>query len=117
MGTGEGQFVVITFEQVLTDFRADGFDQVTDIAQDRVVAPNRVVALSQIVKANQAKYRADQAEGPEPSMGRKVGQADTSEEQAAGQNGVAAGKRSFHESSTDMRDPAKDRASARAENP
>ncbi|MCY1176505.1 hypothetical protein D9M73_167800 [compost metagenome] len=117
LGARERQLVVITLKQVLANFRADGFDQVTDVAQNRIVAPYRMVALAQVVQANQAEQGADQGEGPEPGMTRKKGQADAGEEQAAGQTGVAAGKRSFHESSTDMRDPAKDRASARAENP
>ncbi|MCY1456424.1 hypothetical protein D9M71_736440 [compost metagenome] len=45
LGAGKGQGVAVGFEQVLTDFRANRFDQVTDVAQDRVIAAHRVGAL------------------------------------------------------------------------
>ncbi|MNC46371.1 hypothetical protein D3C75_953910 [compost metagenome] len=96
MGTGEGQFVVITFEQVLTDFRADGFDQVTDIAQDRVVASHRMVALAQVIQTDQAEQRGDQRYRPQPGMLGQQGQAGESEDKAEYEAGVAAGKRVFH---------------------
>ena len=117
LGAGERQLVVIALEQVLANFRANGFNQVADIAENRVVASHCVMALSQVIEANQAEQRTDQGEGPQPHMVGKKRQADTGKQQTADQTGIAAGKRSFHESSTDMRDPSKDRASAQAENP
>ncbi|MNV75778.1 hypothetical protein D3C71_1690940 [compost metagenome] len=65
---GERQLVVVALDQVLADFRADGFDQVADVAQDRVVAAHGVVALPQVVQADQAEQRGDQCERPQPGM-------------------------------------------------
>ncbi|MCY1412097.1 hypothetical protein D9M71_274950 [compost metagenome] len=64
LGPGKRQLVVIALEQVLTNLRADGFDQVTDVAEDRVVAPYCVVALAQVIEADQAEQRADQGQRP-----------------------------------------------------
>lgn len=50
LGPGEGQGVAVGFQQVLADFRTDAFHQVTDIAQDRVIAAHRVGALQQVVR-------------------------------------------------------------------
>lgn len=93
---GERQLVVVTFDQVLADFRADGFDQVTDIAQDRVVASHRMVALAQVIQTDQAEQRGDQRYRPQPGMLGQQGQAGESEDKAEYEAGVAAGKRVFH---------------------
>lgn len=71
LGPGERQLVVVAFKQVLANFRADGFDQVTDIAQDRVVASHRVMALAQVIEADQAEQGSDQRQGPEARVGRE----------------------------------------------
>jgi len=65
---GERQLVVVALDQVLADLRADGFDQVADVAQDRVVAAHGVVALPQVVQADQAEQRGDQCQRPQPGM-------------------------------------------------
>lgn len=89
--TGEGQLVVVAFYQVLADLRADGFDQVADVAQDRVVAPYCVMALAQVVQANQAEQGGDHRQRPEPGERGKQGKAGAGENQADGQAGVTAG--------------------------
>ncbi|MNI73889.1 hypothetical protein D3C73_1299330 [compost metagenome] len=89
LGSGEGQGFTVGFEQVLADFRADAFDQITDIAQDRVVAAHRVGALQQIEQADQAEDAGDGGDRPEPVIVKK-GQAGEGEYHADGKEGVAA---------------------------
>jgi hypothetical protein len=92
---GERQLVVVALDQVLANFRPDGLDQVADVAQDRVVAPHRVVALAQVIEADQAEQRGDHGEWPQPAVLGQEGEAGKGEEQAQGQAGVAAGNESF----------------------
>ncbi|MCY1427911.1 hypothetical protein D9M71_437790 [compost metagenome] len=88
---GERQLVVVALDQVLADFRADGLDQVADVAQDRVVAAHRMVALAQVVQADQAEQRGDQGYWPQPGMLEQQRQAGEGEQQAESEAGVAAG--------------------------
>ena len=94
--TGERQLVIVTFDQVLADLGADGFDQVADVAQDRVVAPHRVVALAQVVEADQAEQGGNHRQRPEPTVLGKKRNAGEGEQQAQGQAGITAGERIFH---------------------
>ncbi|MNG94978.1 hypothetical protein D3C76_810200 [compost metagenome] len=96
LGAGEGQLVVVTLDQVLTDFRANGLDQVTDVAQDRVVAPHRMVALAQVVEADQAEQGGDDHERPEPGMLGQQREAGDGEQQAEDKAGVTAGQGVLH---------------------
>jgi hypothetical protein len=89
LGAGEGQGIAVGFEQVLADFRANAFDQVTDIAEDRVVATHRVGALQQVENADQAQHAGDSGDRPEPVVFEE-GQAGEGEYHADGKEGVAA---------------------------
>lgn len=89
LGAGEGQGVAVGLEQVLADFRADAFDQVADIAEDRVIAAHRVGALQQIEQADQAEDSGDGGDRPEPVVFKKR-QAGEREDHADGKEGVAA---------------------------
>ncbi|MNO82309.1 hypothetical protein D3C76_735800 [compost metagenome] len=89
LGPGKGQGVAVGFEQVLADFRANGFDQVADIAQDRVVTAHRMGALQQIDQADQAEHPGDGGDWPEPVVFEE-GQAGEGEDHADGKEGVAA---------------------------
>ncbi|MNN52921.1 hypothetical protein D3C81_1676500 [compost metagenome] len=89
LGAGEGQGIAVGFEQVLADFRTNAFDQVADVAQNRVVASHRVAALQQIEHADQAEHGGGQGERPEPFMVQER-QAHQSEQDASGEKGVAA---------------------------
>ncbi|MNE05388.1 hypothetical protein D3C80_979480 [compost metagenome] len=89
LGPGEGQGVAVGFEQVLADFRADAFDQVADIAQDRVIAAHRVGALQQIQQADQTEDGGDGGNRPEPVIVKKR-QAGEGEDHTDGKEGVAA---------------------------
>jgi hypothetical protein len=64
--TREGQLFAIGLQQVLADFRADGFHQIADIAQHRVVAPHRVAGLREVQHAQQAERHGGKGEGPQP---------------------------------------------------
>ena len=89
LGAGEGQGVAVGLQQVLADFRADGLHQVTDIAQDRVVAAHRVRALQQVEQADQAQHAGDQRDRPHPLI-VKERQAGKGEQDAHGKEGVTA---------------------------
>ncbi|MNF80639.1 hypothetical protein D3C84_628860 [compost metagenome] len=89
LGPGEGQGVAVGFEQVLADFRADAFDQVADIAQDRVIAAHCVRTLQQVEQADQAEDGSDSGNWPEPVVFKKR-QAGEGEDHADGKEGVAA---------------------------
>ena len=93
---GERQLFGVAFEQILANLRADAFDQVTDIAQDRVVAPHRMARLQQIADADQAEHAREQGERPQPFVKREKGQAGQSEKNAEGKEGVAAEQRQVH---------------------
>ena len=79
LGPREGQGVAVGLQQVLADLRADAFDQVTDVAQDRVIAAYRVRGLQQIADTDQAEYAGDQGEWPEPLVvpERNAGEGET----------------------------------------
>lgn len=66
LGAGKGQGVAVGLKQVLANFRANGFDGVADIAQDRVVATHRMRDLDQVENADQAEDRGSEGERPEP---------------------------------------------------
>ena len=68
---GEGQLLGVAFEQVLTDFRANAFVQITNVPEDRVVAPHRMARLQQIADADQAEHAAEQGERPQPFMAKE----------------------------------------------
>ncbi|MNI08626.1 hypothetical protein D3C73_616710 [compost metagenome] len=86
---GEGQGIAIGLQQVLADFRADALYQITDVAQDRVIAPHRVRALQQVEQADQAQYQGHGGERPEPVM-LEEGQAGEGEDHARGKKGITA---------------------------
>ncbi|MNI48751.1 hypothetical protein D3C73_1033310 [compost metagenome] len=89
LGPGKGQGVAVGLEQVLADFRANAFDQITDIAEDRIVAAHRVRALHQIEQADQAEHAGDGGDWPEPVVFEE-GQAGEGEDHTDGKEGVAA---------------------------
>lgn len=93
--TREGQLFAIGFQQVLADFRADGFHQIADIAQHRVVAPHGVAGLGEVQHAQQAERDGCEGEGPQP-FDLVQYQADQAEQDAGGEKGIAAEQGQVH---------------------
>ncbi|MCY1536935.1 hypothetical protein D9M68_724110 [compost metagenome] len=95
LGAGEGQAVVVGFQQVLADFRADAFDQVADVAEDGVVAAHGMARLQQVEHPQQAERSTQQSKRPDPVVVGE-GQAEEGEQHAEGEEGVAAQQRKAH---------------------
>lgn len=98
LGAGEGQLLGVTFEQVLANLWADTFDQVADVAQDRVVAPHCMARLQQVTDTDQAEHAGEQGKRPQPLM-TKERQAGQGEQHAEGEKSVAAEQGEVHASS------------------
>ncbi|MCY1421341.1 hypothetical protein D9M71_369920 [compost metagenome] len=88
---GKRQGIAVGLQQVLADFRANGLDQIADVAEDRVVAAHRVTALQQVAEADQAEHGGHQGERPQPFVVEK-GQAGQGEQHTGSEEGVAAEK-------------------------
>ncbi|MNC36030.1 hypothetical protein D3C75_845340 [compost metagenome] len=91
LGAGERQGVAVCLQQVLADFRANGLDQIADVAQDRVVAANCVALLQQVEQADQAEDGGAQGERPQPFVVGE-GQARQGEQYTGGEEGIATEK-------------------------
>lgn len=89
LGSGEGQGVAVGFEQVLPDLRANTLHQITNVAQDRVVAPHRVRALQQVEQAHQTQDARHGGDWPEPVVFQER-QAGEGENHTGSKEGVAA---------------------------
>ena len=86
--TGEGQGVAVGLQQVLADFRADRFDGVPDVAQNRIVTAHRVRDLNEVENTDQAENRRRERERPKPLVIEKR-QAQQGEQYTPNEKGVA----------------------------
>ena len=92
---GEGQGIAVGLEQILANLRADAFDQITDVAQNRIIAAHCMARLQQVEHAEQAQHSGGGGDRPQPVMFEK-GQAGEGEHHTDGKEGVAAQQRQAH---------------------
>ena len=64
---GKRQLFAVSLDEVLADFRADKFEEKTEMRNHRVVAANRLAVLRVIEEANQREQRK-QCRGPQPDQ-------------------------------------------------
>lgn len=88
LSAGEWQGVAVGLQQVLADFRANGLDQIADVAQDRVVAAYGMALLEQVEQADQAEDARGQGERPQPFVVGE-GQARQGEQHTGCEEGIA----------------------------
>ncbi|MCY1177220.1 hypothetical protein D9M73_175200 [compost metagenome] len=91
LGAGEGQGIAVGLQQVLADFRANGLDQIADVAKNRVVTADGVALLQQVEQADQAENACGQGERPQPFVVAE-GEARQGEQHTGGEEGITTEK-------------------------
>ena len=76
----ERSFLVIAFEKILADFRAEMLEQKPQAGSDRIVLQHGALGLSQVKKPDHRNNRAEAGDGPAPE-GLQQGQQDTGGDQ------------------------------------
>ena len=91
LGAREGQGIAVGLQQVLADFRANGLDQIADVAKNRVVTADGVALLQQVEQADQAENACGQGERPQPFVVAE-GEARQGEQHTGGEEGITTEK-------------------------
>lgn len=91
--SGKGQGIAVVLQQVLANFRADGLDQVAQVAEDRVVASHSLPGLQQVQRADGAQPCRDQGQPPDLFEPWK---AEQGEQHAERVEGVTVHQRQIH---------------------
>ena len=94
LGAREGQRFGVAFDEVLTHFRADEFQEKAHMADDRVVAQDGVARLAAVAQTQQRECGAGQHGQPPPGAALQCQRNDAGQQQQHAQHhdGVADGK-------------------------
>jgi hypothetical protein len=91
----EGRFVMFALDQILPYLRAKGLEQPAEIAGDRVVAPNRVRPLDEVIDTEKGQRPAKESHDPEPIRPRRIERGGDRDRHAKKQRHIPAERKPF----------------------